>query len=239
MPDVEGHPIVAKLGRLAGSPTPPPSHKSPTLALKRRFNVAPRRRGRRRRKQRRLAGGTLGSTGGLQAGGRTGPRRPQAARTGPRRPQAARGIGRLPTQPMCICCLYIYIYIYVCICVFSGRGTTTLVDTLSSKSSAHVVASGTQQGAAVQKIAAEFCDFEFGGCTSSRTTERRSAGFGGSHPLSSPGLGAPTPYSQARRVGGLPLPTSPSWGLPMGSHPLKTPGAFTPLNSPGLGAPTP
>ena len=119
MPDVEGHPIVAKLGRLAGSPTlPPPPHKSPTLALKRRFNVAPRRRGRRRRKQRRLAGGTLGSTGGLQAGGRTGPRRPQAARTGPRRPQAARGIGRLPTQPMCICCLYIYIYICMYMCVF-------------------------------------------------------------------------------------------------------------------------
>ena len=73
--------------------------------------------------QRRLAGGTLCSTGGLQAGGRTGPRRPQAARTGPRRPQAARGIGRLPTQPMCICCfffIYIYIYIYMYMCVFTA-----------------------------------------------------------------------------------------------------------------------
>ena len=33
VPDVEGHPIVAKLGRLAGSPTPPPPHPTKTQHL--------------------------------------------------------------------------------------------------------------------------------------------------------------------------------------------------------------
>jgi hypothetical protein len=121
--------------------------------------------------------------------------RKRLARAPGGRKRLAESADFLPNLCVFVVYIYIYIYIYVCICVFSRRGTTSLVVTLSSKSSAHVVASGTQQGAAAQKIAAECCDFEFGGCTSSRTTERRSAGFGGSHPLSSPGLGAPAPYS--------------------------------------------
>ena len=239
MPDVEGHPIVAKLGRLAGSPTlPPPPPQKPNTCTQASLQRCSQAKGPTKKKAKKARGRNLRLDRRSSSGGTDGP--PEAASGSHGPPEAASGSRNRPTSyPTYVYLLFIYIYIYVCKCVFSGRGTTTLVDTLSSKSSAHVVASGTQQGAAVQKIAAEFCDFEFGGCTSSRTTERRSAGFGGSHPLSSPGLGAPTPYSQARRAGGLPLPTSPSWGLPMGSHPLKTPGAFTPLNSPGLGAPTP
>ena len=116
MPDVEGHPIVAKLGRLAGSPTLPPPQK-PNTCTQASLQRCSQAKGPTKKKAKKARGRNLRLDRRSSSGGTDGP--PEAASGSHGPPEAASGSRNRPTSyPTYVCLLFIYIYICMYMCVF-------------------------------------------------------------------------------------------------------------------------